>query len=124
MPGVSEKNAVVDRLPPPGLEPFGRAEYVDNFPAFGMDRGVVKSVAEEVQQKLRVVDLPTHPVEAGPGATTLGWAFSEENAAVGLSHRFSWKIRLAMQQILLGARDWGHPNHIHVALYHLCFLKP
>ena len=67
VPGVSEKNAVVDHPPHPGLEPVGHAEHADNLFAFGKDRDAVKSVAEEAQQKLHEVDLPTHPVEAGPG---------------------------------------------------------
>ncbi|CAK0883779.1 unnamed protein product [Prorocentrum cordatum] len=36
--------------------------YVDSFFAFGKDREVVRGVAEEVQQELSGVDLPTHPV--------------------------------------------------------------
>ena len=79
-----------------------RTEYVDNFFAFGKYREVVRSVAEEVQQELHGADLPTRPVEAGPGVTALGWTLSDENAPVGLSPRVACKIRLAIQQILRG----------------------
>ena len=83
--GVSEKNVVVDHLPPPSLAPFAHTEYVGNCFALGEGREVVKSLAEEVQQELHGADPLAHPVEAGPGVTALGWTFSDENASVGLN---------------------------------------
>ncbi len=75
-------------------------EYVDNFVAFSQGTGGAKKAAEAVCTELQRAGLRCHPVEAGDGGETLGWAFSCEGPLVSAKPARIWRLRLALKHAL------------------------
>ncbi len=73
---LTAENRLVDGRVAPLLNDVVHTEYVDNFVAFSQGTGGEKKAAEAVCTELQRAGHRCHPVEAGDGGESLGWAFS------------------------------------------------
>lgn len=90
----------MDHQPVPDLKTSLHTGYVDNFVCFSQEASASKQKAEQVGGALTAHGLPTHPVEAGVGMETLGWAFAEDKPQVRLTTRRLWRLRMATLTLL------------------------
>ena len=105
--GISSSNALIDRAPCPSMQPIIHTEYVDNFVALGRSVDHVLAAASGVKDALEAEGLPTHPVEAAAGGSTLGWTFAADRAAISVSQKTAWRLRIGIQHMISRRKATG-----------------
>ena len=102
--GLPDAERLVDRRPAPPPRPSCHTAYVDNFIAFGTDRGAVEGKVATVMRHLEAAGLVVEreePYDAGRReATVLGWQVQRRPVAVRPRRERLWRARLALRALV------------------------